>query len=169
MRMDIDYVVDKFSDTIYRVALSTTKNPTESEDIVSEVLMKYFDKCKMLDFSDDEHLKAWLIRVTVNLCKDLFRSARYRYRSDLDENLSTDFDNKEQQTDVKNAIESLDKKYRLVLYLYYYEQYSTEEIAQILHTRNGTIVSRLSRAREKLRVELKDYDVNGRKEKEVGV
>ena len=79
---DIDYIVDKFSDDIYRAALAVTGSVHEAEDIVSEVIIKYFTRQGELFFNDDEHLKAWLLRTAINLSKDLLRSAGRRLRAE---------------------------------------------------------------------------------------
>lgn len=161
---DIDYIVDKFSDDIYRAALAVTGSVHEAEDIVSEVIIKYFTRQGELFFNDDEHLKAWLLRTAINLSKDLLRSAGRRLRAENEVSASSDFSSPDMQIDVQNAINRLDKKYRIVLYLYYYQGYKTEEIADILGTGKGTVTSRLKRARGKLRLSLSDYD-----EKEMSV
>ena len=149
---DIDYIVDKFSDDIYRAALAVTGS------VVSEVIIKYFTRQGELFFNDDEHLKAWLLRTAINLSKDLLRSAGRRLRAENEVSASSDFSSPDMQIDVQNAINRLDKKYRIVLYLYYYQGYKTEEIADILGTGKGTVTSQLKRAREKLKLSLSDYE-----------
>lgn len=107
---DIDYIVDKFSDDIYRAALAVTGSVHEAEDIVSEVIIKYFTRQGELFFNDDEHLKAWLLRTTINLSKDLLRSAGRRLRAENEVSASSDFSSPDMQIDVQNAINRLDKK-----------------------------------------------------------
>ena len=118
---DIDYIVDKFSDDIYRAALAVTGSVHEAEDIVSEVIIKYFTRQGELFFNDDEHLKAWLLRTAINLSKDLLRSAGRRLRAENEVSASSDFSSPDMQIDVQNAINRLDEKYRIVLYLFYYQ------------------------------------------------
>ena len=151
---DIDYIVDKFSDDIYRAALAVTGSVHEAEDIVSEVIIKYFTRQGELFFNDDEHLKAWLLRTAINLSKDLLRSAGRRLRAENEVSAISDFSS----PDMQNAINRLDKKYRIVLYLFYYQGCKTDEIADILGTSKGTVTSRLKRAREKLKLSLSDYE-----------
>ncbi len=157
MEKNIDFVVEHYADMIFRTALSYLNERAEAEDVVSEVLMKYFTNCENLDFTDGEHLKAWLIRVTINKCKDIFKSARFKRNTILEDIHANEFNWSEAEIDIKRAMDKLDHKYRIVLYLYYYEEYKTEEIAEILHTSKGTVVSRLSRARDKLKITLSDY------------
>ena len=154
MKRDIDYVVDRFSDDVYRAALAVTGNTHEAEDITSETMIKYFTRQQELSFGDDEHLKAWLLRTAINLSKDLLRSAGRRLRADSDTNTGSEFSAPDAKIDVQNAINRLDKKYRIVLYLYYYQGYKTEEIAEILGTGKGTVTSRLKRARDKLKLSI---------------
>lgn len=164
--MDIEHIVDRFSDDIYRAALAVTGSVHEAEDITSEVMIKYFTRQQELLFNDDEHLKAWLLRTAINLSKDLLRSAGRRLRADSDVTAGRDFSSPDMQIDVQNAISKLDKKYRIVLYLFYYQGYKTDEIADILETSKGTVTSRLKRARDKLKLSLSDYD---EKKKEMSV
>lgn len=157
MIYDIDEVVDLFSDHIYRAAYAYLGDAHEAQDVVSEVLMKYFSCCEDLDIDDYEHLKAWLLRTAINRCKDILRSARFRRTEPLEDVHKTDFGSPEVRIDVKRALDDLSEKYRIVVYLYYYSEYKTEEIAQLLKLPKGTVVSRLDRARRKLRKALADY------------
>lgn len=154
----IEYIVDNFSDDVFRAAFSLTKNRQESEDIVSDVFMKFFEVYKEKEFKDEDHIKAWLIRAAINRAKDYLKSFRYKNSlNELKDEYQSEFNFSDANIDVKEAMNRIDEKYRIVLYLYYFQQYSTEEIAKLLGTVKGTIVSRLSRAREKLKLELPDY------------
>ena len=112
----------------------------------------------IVDKFSDEHLKAWLLRTAINLSKDLLRSAGRRLRAENEVSARSDFSSPDMQIDVQNAINRLDKKYRIVLYLFYYQGCKTDEIADILGTSKGTVTSRLKRAREKLKLSLSDYE-----------
>ena len=159
----IDEVVDRFADHIYRAAYSYLGDSHEAEDVVSDVLMKYFSVCEELDIQSDEHLKAWLLRTAINRCKDIVRSARWKRSAELKDVHKAEFSWSEDELDVERALCKLPEKYRTVIYLYYYEEYKTEEIAHVLCLPKGTVVSRLKRARDKLRDELADHG------KEMGV
>lgn len=154
---DIDVVVDRFSDHIFRAAYAYLNDAHEAEDVVSEVLMKYFSCCESLDITSYEHLKAWLLRAAVNRCKDIVKSARFRRTAALEDVHRAEFKYSDAELDVRRALDSLPEKYRIIVYLYYYEEYKTEEIAQILGLPKGTVVSRLDRARRQLRTALADY------------
>ncbi|MBR1863327.1 MAG: sigma-70 family RNA polymerase sigma factor [Ruminococcus sp.] len=164
MDIDIDEIVALYSDTVYRAALTCLRDPHEAEDVVSEVMIKYFTVCGRLEIRDQEHLKAWFIRVAVNRCRDILKSARYRKTAALEEERAVSAGMSsgmgEEELDLKKALSQLDEKYRTVIYLYYYEQYKTEEIASLLKIPKGTVVSRLARAREKLKGLLSDEEMS---------
>ena len=148
---EIERVVNEYATMLLRVAYSQLNNRAEAEDTVQEVLLKYMEKAPI--FQSEEHEKAWLIRVTVNHCKNHLASAWFRKRADLDEGIPA-LDNAE--LEVVSAVAALPAKYRAVVHLYYFEGYSTKEIAEILHSRPNTVSSRLSRARALLAKALKE-------------
>ena len=148
---EIERVVNEYATMLLRVAYSQLNNRAEAEDTVQEVLLKYMEKAPI--FQSEEHEKAWLLRVTVNHCKNHLASAWFRKRADLDEGIPA-LDNAE--LEVVSAVASLPAKYRAVVHLYYFEGYSTKEIAEILHSRPNTVSSRLSRARALLAKALKE-------------
>lgn len=148
---EIERVVNEYATMLLRVAYSQLNNRMEAEDTVQEVLLKYMEKAPI--FQSEEHEKAWLLRVTVNHCKNHLASAWFRKRADLDEGIPA-LDNAE--LEVVSAVAALPAKYRAVVHLYYFEGYSTKEIAEILHSRPNTVSSRLSRARALLAKALKE-------------
>ena len=148
---EIERVVNEYATMLLRVAYSQLNNRAEAEDTVQEVLLKYMEKAPI--FQSEEHEKAWLLRVTVNHCKNHLASAWFRKRADLDEGIPA-LDNAE--LEVVSSVAALPAKYRAVVHLYYFEGYSTKEIAEILHSRPNTVSSRLSRARALLAKALKE-------------
>ena len=140
--------IDKYGDMIRRICLVHLKNESDSEDIFQNVFLKYLQND--LDFFDSEHEKAWLIRVTINECKDLLKSAFRRYTYSLEELLVEPIADS-QNREVLEAVLSLPAKYKDAIYLYYYEGYSAVEIADILKLNLNTIYSRLSRAKKILK------------------
>ena len=142
------YAFKQFTDTVYRVALHNTVNSSDAEDVVQEVFIKLLESNKA--FSDGEHLKAWLIRVTVNLCRDKLRKSN---RETLVENAFA-LKTGEEKPDVIEAVKSLPENYRNTIYLHYYEGYTAKEIGKILDAKENTVLSWLSRGREALRKEL---------------
>lgn len=106
----------------------------------------------MPEFQSEEHKKAWLIRVTINCSKTILNSSFIKHRTELDENLS--FETPERH-DIYYAVLKLPIKYKTVVHLYYYENYSIKEISNILRTNENTIKSRLARARKQLEIAIK--------------
>ena len=138
--------IEAYSDMIIRIAYQNLQSREDSEDVAQEVFIKLISHP---GFDDDEYLKAWLIRVTVNLCKDLLRKLkRRRTQPGFDEEWEPFSD--EQQW-VFDTLRSLPPKYKNVIYLYYYEGYSTPEISAIIGKSEKTVWSQLSRGRDKLK------------------
>lgn len=142
----IEDVIQVYSDTLLRVAFHNLKSIADSEDIVQEVFIKLINSKKA--YISDEHLKAWLIRVTINLTKDFFRSSWHRKVVPINEDM--DFLAPEEK-DVMEEIFQLKKDERNIIYLYYYEGYKIEEIAEIMRKSTNTISSKMQRARKKLK------------------
>ena len=145
-RQAFDIAYEKFTDTVYRVACHNTVTFADAEDITQDVFMKLIEKKR--SFESEEHLKAWLIRVTLNLCRNLNRkSGRI---SVLDENIPTE----DKDTDILLCVKSLPENYRNAIYLHYYEGYTAAEIAEITGGKQNTVLSYLSRGREMLKKQL---------------
>lgn len=144
-------IVEKFSDMIFRIAYQNLLNFADSEDIVQEVFVKLL--CHRREFEDEEHLKAWLIRVTVNQCRDFRRVFLRRQEVELTD-VEASFEPREEW--VLDELAKLSKYDRTVIYLHDYEGYTVQEIAEILKKKPNTISSRLTRARAKLKVILQE-------------
>ena len=142
------FYAEKYIDTVYRVAFSMLKDPHDADDITQETFMKLY--MSNVSYQTEEHVKNWLIKVTVNGCKTYFR-AKWRKHEDIDGYAeSIGFESKE-QSDLFQAVNSLDKKYAVVIHLHYYEGYSCREIGQLLGIPENTVSTRLRRARGKLK------------------
>ena len=148
---DAERFVRTYADLILRLCLSHGLSRADAQDICQELFLKLL--AAQRTFTSEEHEKAWLLRVTVNHCKNHLASAWFRKRADLDEGIPA-LDNAE--LEVVSAVAALPAKYRAVVHLYYFEGYSTKEIAEILHSRPNTVSSRLSRARALLAKALKE-------------
>ena len=138
----------KYIDMVYRVAFGALKNREDAEDVTQEVLIKLYREKR--DFESMEHVKRWLIRVTVNQSRKLFRSPWRRVEPLEDYAQTLGFEHEEDH-DLFLAVMQLERKYRIVVVLYYYEGYSTSEIASMLGVPVNTVSTRLARARAKLR------------------
>lgn len=142
----VKQVIEKYADMVYIIALTRCSNVENAEDVFQDVFMKYSQK--MPKFESEEHEKAWLIRVTINLTKNINNSAWNRKIVTLDENI--EFETKEQE-DIFSIVCSLPKDYKTVIYLSYYEGYKVKEISKILKKSEGTIKTWLFRARQMLK------------------
>lgn len=142
-------VIEKYSDTVYRIALTRCGIVENAEDVFQEVFMKFSEK--MPKFENEEHEKAWFIRVTINLTKNVKQSAWNRRVVTLDENI--EFETQE-QNDVFSSVCQLPQNYKTVIYLLYYEGYKVKEIADLMKAREGTVKTWLFRAREMLKEKL---------------
>ncbi len=143
----LEVIYDKHKNTVYRTAFTYCKNVADAEDITSEVFIKCFEQNK--NFDSDEHIKAWLIRCTINRCRDLLRSFRFRNHIPL-EDAEIVYETPEAST-LYHTVMNLPSKYRIVIHLYYYEGYSVDEIAGITRNSSSAVQTQLYRARNKLR------------------
>lgn len=139
----------KYSDSIIRVAFTYVKNIADAEDIAQDTFLAYLNKNPV--FESDEHEKAWLIRVTINKCKNLLKTSWFKKSRPLLEDLSY---LPKEESDILYLVLELDKKYRLPIHLYYYEGYSINEIAEILGAKPSTVGTWLDRGRKVLKEKL---------------
>lgn len=146
-----------FGPAVYRLAFSQLQNKADAEDVFQEVFLHYVEKAPK--FQNEEHERAWLLRVTLNCCKDVFRSPFRRHRAQLEEaeNLPV-WDPEEEQ--LLERLQKLSKKDRAVLHLFYWEDLTTEQVAKAVGCSPAAARQRLSRAREKLRRELDKEETN---------
>lgn len=140
-------VLQRYADTVAGVCMMRLQNRADAEDCFQNTFIKLFEKSP--DFKDENHLKAWLIRVAINECHDFIRKNR-RFLS-LEVLDREPIVSREDERDVSWALMRTEPKYREALYLYYCERYTVAEIARILDKKPNTIKTLLSRGREKLR------------------
>ena len=147
-------IVEKYFDMIYRLALSQTKNREHADDVVQEVFLRYIKTDKVFD--SEEHIKAWLLRVTINCSHNVFSNSWAQKTVPISEDIIFDT---EEKGDVYYAVMELPQKYRAVIHLFYYEDMSVDEISNTLNINSSTIKSQLSRGRALLRKKLEGgYD-----------
>lgn len=139
----------KYGDTVYRVALNCCKNAADAEDIMQTVLLKLYRE--KTDFEGEEHVKRWLIRVAVNEGRKLRASGWFRKRVSLEEYAGTVGFEEPGESELFLMVMALPEKYRVPLYLYYYEDYPVKEVAALTGLTESTVQTRLQRAREKLK------------------
>ncbi|MCI8539837.1 MAG: sigma-70 family RNA polymerase sigma factor [Oscillospiraceae bacterium] len=143
---------ERYGDTIFRVAFHSLKNRADAEDVMQTVLLRLYECQK--PFENEDHVKHWLIRVAVNESRKLLRSFWRRNRLSLDEQTDQPVFDQPEQSDLFEAVMALPEKYRLAVYLYYYEDYPVRDIAEALHTNQSTVQTWLMRARQRLRDQL---------------
>lgn len=140
-------IYNRHVDTVYRLCYSFMKNQADAEDMVQETFLRLLSSGKQ--FENQRHEKAWLIVTASNLCKDSLKKW-WRRSESIEDHLDTP-GRQTGENPVLEAILSLRKEYKTPVYMYYYEGYSTTEIAQYLNCPEATVRSRLSRARKQLR------------------
>lgn len=146
---DLHRVVKNYSNHIIRIAFTYVKNIADAQDVTQEVFLAYY--MKKPKFRSEEHEKAWLIRVAINKSKNYVKARWFRERNPLPEDLS--YLPKDEDM-VLSEVLNLDEKYRLPIHLHYYEGYSVQEIAKLLHAKPATIGTRLARGRQLLKKQL---------------
>ena len=146
-------IYDKYSAAVYREAFAYCRNCADAEDIMQETFMQRFRS--HISFPDDRAEKAWLMRVAANKCRDLMRSAVYRYlcRAVPLEEAALTYETPG-ESEVYHAVMELPPKYRLVIHLYYYEGYSAAETAEITGSSETAVQTQLYRARKLLKKKL---------------
>ncbi len=150
--------LDLYSDTVRRICMIHLKNYADTEDIFQTVFLKYVLSSTV--FKNEEHEKAWFIRVTINACKDLLKSFFRSRTVPLDESMSQSDSFTQEDHEVLEAVLSLPKKYRNVVYLHYYEGYTAPQISSITGKNVNTIYTLLTRSRQLLKERLggDDYE-----------
>ena len=149
---NIEKLVETHSNMVLHIAYQNTFNMQDAEDITQEVFIRLLGNISKLE--SDEHIKAWLIKVTINMCKDHKKSFWNRNVTELDESV-TCFE--KEDNDVLDKIKVLKPVHRNIIYLYYYQGYKINEISEILNMNQNTVSSYLTRAR----TELKDILMEG--------
>lgn len=150
---EMELLYEKYKNSVYRLAFSYCKNTADAEDITQETFIKRFTSD--VKFDNEESEKAWLMKVAVNKCRDLFKSLTYKhfYYSVSLEEANLIYETPEESA-VYHAVIELSPKYRIVVHLYYYEGYSVAEIGKILGKSETAIQTRLYRARKPLKKSL---------------
>lgn len=148
-------LAQRYIDTVFRVAYNYIKSASDADDVTQNVFFKLLNEKRK--FESEEHVRNWLIRVTVNECRNLMRSKWWKHESFEDYAQSLTFENPA-HSELFCAVMALPKKYRMPIYLHYYEGYSTKEIAKLLHIPKNTVCTNLKRGRELLKDALQEAD-----------
>ena len=151
---EMDSIIDRYQNTVYGLALARTGNRADADDVFQEVFLAYCQCGKT--FRDEEHRKAWLLRTTVNQARRVTASSWRKKTVPLSEREDAPVQFREpEENRVWEALQELAEDYRLPIYLFYFQELSTQEIAKILAIRPGAVRMRLTRGREQLREKLK--------------
>ena len=150
---DFTAAAERYLGMVYRLALNCLRVPADAEDAAQTVMLRLWQRAE--PFSNDDHLRHWLVRVTLNVCKDTARSPWRRRMVPLEHCREPVFDTPEHQA-LYAGVMALPAKYRLPLYLYDYEGCTVAEVGELLGLKPSTVQTRLARAREKLKAQLKE-------------
>ena len=145
--------VEQYLDMVYRIALNWFRIPADAEDVAQTVMLRLWQTETV--FESEAHLRHWLTRVTVNCCKDLSRKAWKRRTVPLEAAAEPVFADPARQT-LFQEVMALPGKYRVPLYLYYYEGYSVAEVGALLEMKPSTVQTRLARARARLKTQMEE-------------
>lgn len=151
MDENVENIVREYSSTVYKIAMSILMNKEDAEDAFQEVFIKLFDKAPK--FESETHRKSWIIRVTINMCKDMLRKKKNHREEEIYDEIP---ELEKERDETFEKVMQLKEKYKVVIYLYYYEGYQISEISTILATNESTIKSQLVKARELLKNMLKE-------------
>ena len=154
MRLSADEAFRKYGDRVFSAAFSVCRSRSDADDVTQNTFLKYHSLA--LDYADEEHLRAWLIRVAINGAKDIAASFWRKNRVSWEEYMGELEFQEPEDSRLFAAVMGLPRKYRLVIHLFYFEDYSVRQIARILRCREGTVKSQLSRGRKLLKNKLKE-------------
>lgn len=153
---EVNRAIRLYSDTVKRLCVIRLKDYDDTQDIFQNVFLKY--ALSSVQFETEEHEKAWFIRVTINACNDWFRDFFRSHKVSIDEIAESAVAEDEDTSYVLKAVLSLPQKYRDVVYLHFYENYTAPEIAKITGKNVNTIYTLITRAKDLLKERLKDYE-----------
>ncbi|MCI8651148.1 MAG: sigma-70 family RNA polymerase sigma factor [Oscillospiraceae bacterium] len=151
---ELEEVIHRYKTMVYGLALARTGSPADADDVFQETFLTYYRAGKT--FRSEEHRKAWLLRTALNMSRRVTQSTYRQKVVPLEEREEgTEAFREPEENRVWQALQGLEEGYRLPLYLFYFEELSTDQIAKVLSLRPGTVRMRLSRGREQLREVLK--------------
>ena len=154
MRPPVERLIETYRDNIYVIAFNVCKNAQDAEDVVQDTFIQYIAIKK--EFENEQHVRAWLIRVAINQAKNKNTAFFRRKTLPLEEYMETLTFESPEASELFETVMNLPEKYRVVIHLFYYEDYSVQEIADILKISAGNVKVRLSRGRMLLKNTLKE-------------
>ena len=154
MRIPVQELVDMYKNNIYAAAFNICKSSADAEDVVQETFLQYYITKK--EFDDEKHIRYWILRVAINKAKNIQSSFRRKNETTLEDYVETLTFETPESRELFEEVMKLPEKYRVVIHLFYYEDYSVKEIAKILRVTESSVKVRLSRGRAKLKDALKE-------------
>lgn len=154
MRITTTEAIEKYKDTLFRIAFNICRCEADADDAAQECFIKYHTSD--MEYDDEKHLKAWLIRVTINISKNITMSFWRRNRQKWEDYMNDLPFEEPEDSELFETVMNLPAKYRIVIHLFYYEDYTVGEIAEILGKSQNTVKSQLSRGRKILKSKLKE-------------
>ena len=154
MKPPLKMLIEKYRNNLYTAAFNVCKNAQDAEDVVQDTFLQYWSQKK--EFETEQHIRAWLIRIVINKAKNTTLAFWRRNRRSLEDYIETlTFENPESENLFEEVLK-LPDKYRIVIHLFYYEDYSVREIADILKLSESNVKTRLSRGRSLLKTALRE-------------
>lgn len=154
MKLPVQDLIEMYKNNVYAAAFSICKNAVDAEDVVQDTFLQYYMTHK--NFDSEQHIRAWLLRVAINKAKNIQSSFWRKNKMPLDDYIETLSFETPETKELFEEVMKLPEKYRVVVHLFYYEDYSVKEIAGILKTTESNIKVRLSRGRAMLKESLKE-------------
>ncbi|KAI4447487.1 ECF RNA polymerase sigma factor SigR [Eubacterium plexicaudatum ASF492] len=154
MKKTVEELAERYRDNLFAAAFNVCKNAADADDIVQETFLQYYVAKK--EFESEQHIRAWLLRVAINKAKNVTRSFWRQNKVPLEEYMETLAFETPQEETLFETVMQLPEKYRIVIHLYYYEDYLVSEIADVLKLTQSNVKIRLSRGRKLLKQALKE-------------
>ncbi len=146
---------NEYGNMLYKIAFLYLGNASDTEDALQDVFTKYL--CGKYKFKNTEHEKAWFIRVTQNKCLDYLKKSGRKNECIDDVPVTATYKNNDMEQDVISKVIALPEKYKSAIILFYYNDYTVEEISKTLKISKSAVKKRLQRGRDILKLELEDY------------
>lgn len=154
MRRSVQELFEKYQDNLYIIAFNVCKNAEDAKDVVQDTFMQYYLTKK--EFDNEQHIRAWLIRVAINKAKNVAGTFWRKNKTSLEDYMETLVFETPESEELFETVMQLPEKYRIVIHLFYYEEYTVHEIADILKLSESNVKVRLSRGRSMLKEKLQE-------------
>lgn len=154
MRQTVEELAGRYRDNLFAAAFNVCRNAADADDIVQETFVQYYVMKK--EFDSEQHIRAWLLRVAINKAKNVNRSFWRQHKVPLEDYMETLAFETPQVETLFETVMKLPEKYRIIIHLYYYEEYSVCEIANVLKLTQSNVKVRLARGRKMLKEVLKE-------------